>query len=169
MSAYNDDPTTPRAKRKNGEGSIIFDGKAWVARLSYHDPVTGKLKRKSFAAKTYAGAEARLSHALGKPIPEEWIEEEGGDNIYFVQAFSGGPIKIGRTSNVKKRLQTLQVSCPIALRLLHVIPGVDASLEQKLHKRFGAYRLHGEWFDNTSELMGYIRHLKKRKPRKQKL
>ena len=75
--------------------------------------------------------------------------------MYFVQSEIGGPFKIGTTTNVDFRLRRMQACCPFPLRVLHVVPG-GPSLERELHNTFAPFRLHGEWSDNSREVMGYI-------------
>jgi len=72
-----------------------------------------------------------------------WRTREGW--IYFVQAESGGPIKIGFAADVFARLADLQSASPLTLRLL---AGRSAEFwqEKRLHERHKAHRLHGEWF-----------------------
>lgn len=72
-----------------------------------------------------------------------WRTREGW--IYFVQAESGGPIKIGFAADVFARLADLQSASPLTLRLL---AGQSAEFwqEKRLHERHKAHRLHGEWF-----------------------
>lgn len=66
--------------------------------------------------------------------------------IYFIQGEQGGPIKIGYTSgDARGRLGELQTGSPILLRLLSTVEGGRLE-EARLHHRFGAVRLHGEWF-----------------------
>jgi hypothetical protein len=68
-------------------------------------------------------------------------------NIYLVQSIEGGPIKIGRSHNVRGRVQTLKSEYQANLRILHVFKDVDARFETWLHDLFAKERLRGEWFD----------------------
>lgn len=80
--------------------------------------------------------------------------------IYFVQAEAGGLIKIGASDYPATRLRQIQSFCPIPLRLLGVVPGIQhesATLEVDLHCRFHRFRAHGEWFEPTPGLLAYIR------------
>lgn len=82
-------------------------------------------------------------------LPEErWI--------YFIQGLPRGPIKIGSTHDVKRRVADLQTGHPWKLRILGVCRG-DIRLELELHERFAASRLHGEWFSPSRELARTIR------------
>jgi hypothetical protein len=73
--------------------------------------------------------------------------------IYFIQSEDGGPIKIGRSRDPRKRLAALQTSHPDDLRLLAVMDGDEAE-EEALHKAFPPTR--GEWCNPTAELLEYI-------------
>ena len=73
--------------------------------------------------------------------------------IYFIQAVDGGPIKIGVTDqHPNRRLEQFQAGCPVKLCVLGTTPG-DQWAEDRLHKRFAAHRLHGEWFEPVDELV----------------
>ena len=83
-----------------------------------------------------------------------------GAFIYFLQAPSGGLIKIGRTLNLPRlvadmaRLKSPSVADG-ALRLLASLPG-DAAIEQELQQRFLAFRRQGEWFEPATPLLDFI-------------
>lgn len=79
--------------------------------------------------------------------------------VYFLQAFDGGPIKIGRSRTPEARLRAIQGNSPVPLDLICKIPG-DEVVEQTLHRVFASGRLHGEWFDeNTPHLAHLIEEL----------
>ena len=71
--------------------------------------------------------------------------------IYFVQAVTGGPIKIGIAQDPPRRLWRIQSGNPSRLRITHTMPG-SLEVERTLHKRFKAHRLEGEWFVATPAL-----------------
>jgi len=68
-----------------------------------------------------------------------------GQVVYFIQAESGGLVKIGIASNLKSRFQGIQNMCPVKLRVLGWMEGY-VELERQLHQRYSALRMHGEWF-----------------------
>lgn len=77
--------------------------------------------------------------------------------IYFIQAGTNGPIKIGQTSNgIKERMAQLQTGCPYELKLIWLYTGDDFT-EQDLHKEFAHERVRGEWFRPTKDLFSFIR------------
>ncbi len=65
--------------------------------------------------------------------------------IYFVQAGENGPIKIGFSDEVHKRIEELQVGCPYRLNLLWVYNGRQYG-ELELHELFLHEHIRGEWF-----------------------
>lgn len=75
--------------------------------------------------------------------------------VYFIQAEQGGPIKIGVCRDPHARLASLQTCNPLKLRILGVVEGVEKD-ERRLHRRFAATRLQGEWFEPSGELLEYV-------------
>lgn len=76
--------------------------------------------------------------------------------VYFIQAISGGPIKIGVGRDPASRLLALQPGNPEQLRIIGVIRGGGFVRERDLHVRFRASRMYGEWFKPTPELLAVI-------------
>ena len=64
--------------------------------------------------------------------------------VYFIS--NGTYVKIGKSTNVKKRLLSLQTGSSARLILLHEIQG-GVELEGKCHYIFNEYRIFGEWFN----------------------
>lgn len=77
-------------------------------------------------------------------------------SLYFIQAETGGPVKIGLAQSIESRIETFQVGCPFRLVCLGQISNGSKRLEQAVHKQFANYRLHGEWFSDSEELQAYI-------------
>jgi hypothetical protein len=76
--------------------------------------------------------------------------------VYFISDCNDvGPIKIGVAECVDSRLEGLQTGSPVLLKVLATVPGGYAA-ERKLHRRFSATRLHGEWFERTPALLREI-------------
>ena len=80
------------------------------------------------------------------------------DKIYFIQAGDNGPIKIGVTNNVRKRLSILQTFSPQKLKLLAIIEG-SYDKERLIHQIFSKLRVRGEWFKPEPDLLEYINRL----------
>lgn len=70
-----------------------------------------------------------------------------GEMVYVVQSGDDGPIKIGFSNDIKRRLLQLQGSHPYRLRLLASFVGGEA-LERRLHEKFKFHRMQGEWFES---------------------
>lgn len=69
-----------------------------------------------------------------------------GDSLYFVQTRGTGRIKIGRSKNPKRRLQTLQTGNAKELRLVASLEGLGWR-EREIHEKLKEWRVSGEWFD----------------------
>ena len=89
-------------------------------------------------------------HAAQSPTPDTLI--------YFIQAGDDGPIKIGITTCLKRRLAQLQKTSHRALRVLTTMPG-DREIEKVLHEGFAICRLCGEWFEPHGALLEFIKDL----------
>lgn len=77
--------------------------------------------------------------------------------VYFVQAETLGLIKIGFAVSAKARLKTMQVGSPDRLKLIGSMPCSQfGALEQEVHARFKALRVHGEWHRPEPELLAFI-------------
>lgn len=74
------------------------------------------------------------------------VGEERGmpTRVYFIVAGEEF-VKIGVARNVRHRLHTISVACPLPVRLYDDIIG-DASFERRLHDIFAKERVRGEWF-----------------------
>jgi hypothetical protein len=77
-------------------------------------------------------------------------------SVYMIQTGDDGPVKIGLTRDVRRRLETLQISSPTRLRLLALFEG-SRELECELHRRFAAARIKGEWFKPIPELIEFAK------------
>ncbi|KKL86416.1 hypothetical protein LCGC14_1944980 [marine sediment metagenome] len=89
-------------------------------------------------------------------IQEDKEGNKVGSSIYFIEAIGVEKIKIGVTTNIEERLNTLKTGSPVELKLLGVIPGGQES-EKNIHDRLSAYRANGEWFFASTDVMEYIR------------
>lgn len=76
--------------------------------------------------------------------------------VYFIQAVTGGLVKIGVATDPVARLAEIQRMCPVPLRILGVLPGVGQARESSLHRTFASDRQHGEWFRPSPELMRIV-------------
>lgn len=80
--------------------------------------------------------------------------------VYFLEATCCRAIKIGYTSGpVEDRIRQLQTAHPAPLRLLGCVEGDDdgsLALEGHLHITLGAWRLTGEWFRASPEVLACL-------------
>lgn len=75
--------------------------------------------------------------------------------IYFVQTYPGEPIKIGSSRDPIERIRSLQACCPHPLKVLNLTCG--SMLEERdIHKKFAHQNTHGEWFEESPELLEFI-------------
>lgn len=82
-------------------------------------------------------------------------KEEKIGNVYFIQGTLTRLIKIGYTTNVEKRVKSLEHS--EELEILHVIPNVTRKKEKELHEKFKHLRKRNEWFKPEKDLLDYIK------------
>jgi len=75
--------------------------------------------------------------------------------VYFIRIGDWGPIKIGITYSIEKRLNELQVGSPWPLRLLGAVRG-SRDNERYLHEKFSHMRMEREWFQASDELLEEI-------------
>lgn len=70
--------------------------------------------------------------------------------VYFIRSGRTGPIKIGVSGDIEKRLETLQIGNQFKLSVVGMIPCKDRDqaleLEGRLHKLFKRKHIRGEWF-----------------------
>ena len=85
-----------------------------------------------------------------------WQRANGNDDrkVYFILS-TNGTIKIGISQTPEWRIKDLQRDRDDRLTLLGVCEG-GLRKEQALHKEFAAYRVRGEWFNQSDELWAKI-------------
>ena len=70
------------------------------------------------------------------------------DGFVYVMGADHGPVKVGWTVNIEKRLADVQTGYPYDLKVLFSIEHIHARfVEAEAHRRLAAHRLRGEWFD----------------------
>lgn len=88
-------------------------------------------------------------------IPDYIPQSECDGVVYFAQSGDQGPIKIGWSQDVERRILELQTANAHRLHLLGTIPG-RLEDEMKTHARFAHLRMEGEWFRNDPEIHTYL-------------
>ncbi len=91
------------------------------------------------------------------PIKPPYVSVTDGDIwLYFIQQKSGGPVNVGGTRNVKRRLADLQAACPDELRLMACVL-TRPSMEIDIHALLAPIRIRTKWFKET-ELIQNLMH-----------
>lgn len=80
--------------------------------------------------------------------------------IYFAQEQTG-LIKIGITTNLFQRLNSLQMERNTILNLLFHTTG-NKIIETELHTKFSHLREEGEWYRPDAELLEFIKNTKRK-------
>jgi hypothetical protein len=82
--------------------------------------------------------------------------------VYFARAGRTSRVKIGTTSNIAGRMNGLAHPLIGKLRILGLVPG-GYEVESRMHQRFEAYHVKGEWFTLAGELADFVAGLQKSK------
>src|SRR3954470_2408881 len=72
--------------------------------------------------------------------------------IYFIQAGTDGPVKIGITRNPRRRLASLQQANAEELRVLGLYRCYRLE-ERQLHDELAPACIRGEWFEPTPSVL----------------
>lgn len=75
--------------------------------------------------------------------------------IYFICSPETCLVKIGHSSNVTKRIKTIQSLSPSKISLLSCVTA-HKSFEFYLHQKLTASRSHGEWFNADDRVLSVI-------------
>lgn len=87
-------------------------------------------------------------HSDGRKV----IKEDRGF-IYFVKSETNH-FKIGKTTNLKSRMKTLQGASPYKLKLFCSFSAdYKSKSEETLHSIFKEFRVTGEWFNITEKMI----------------
>jgi hypothetical protein len=78
-----------------------------------------------------------------------------GSFVYFAKVANGNRLKIGLSRDPRTRVKILSIGSPVKLVLYYARPG-DRQMETRLHRRFAADRLHGEWFRVSEDILHWI-------------
>lgn len=99
--------------------------------------------------------------------PTWWKDHhKDGPGIYVI-GFAGY-IKIGWSTDIRSRIDALQLGVPETLKVYGIIFG-DRRTEPTLHRRFTAQRLRGEWFRYEGELKIWVDDLAKQEIRPEQI
>jgi hypothetical protein len=82
-------------------------------------------------------------------------------DVYFIGS-KGGPIKIGMSCNLKRRLRELQAQSVEPLSVLAIERHGNSFMEGLYHQRFAEHHIGGEWFLRCPEIEATIARLNPR-------
>ena len=71
-----------------------------------------------------------------------------GELLYVISSGPSGPVKIGITKDIARRLKQIQGSVPEELVLLAAYTMMD--VERHFHSILSEYHLRGEWFSSDA-------------------
>lgn len=79
-----------------------------------------------------------------------------GNDLYLMINSANMTLKIGRSNYPIQRLKQLNTASSDKIELLYVYPGFG-SAEKRLHKKFEEYKLNGEWFMYSKEIIDFMK------------
>lgn len=89
------------------------------------------------------------------PRPEGADAPGKGECVYVIGTPGSNTVKIGRSTDLPKRIADIQRMSPVPLEVLWSHPG-GSELETRLHRHFKERRSHGEWFTFDSDPLPLI-------------
>ena len=99
--------------------------------------------------------------AVPKANVADWLQQARQHKhrcVYILECKSS--YKIGRTENLTKRLKSLQIGNPFAMKIAHVIFTEEhVKVEQALHRIFLAARTRDEWFSLSLRDLAVLRSM----------
>jgi|LUMW01.1.fsa_nt_gb hypothetical protein len=95
------------------------------------------------------------SMPIVKQARREMAKHPGVSSFVYFVGPSGGPVKIGLATSPDRRMKDLQIGNHARLRLWALIPG-DSNDEAEFHRQLSDFKLTGEWFQPTAEVMSVV-------------
>lgn len=134
----------PHYERRRGNKKVFYPEhiKALALLLKIETPKTQFEALRKFFASVVRPAQV--------PAALEFFARPVEGKVYFIRC--ADRVKIGFAGDFTQRLRVLKTSCPFPVEIIAVVDG-DRDLELLLHRSFVEYRRHGEWFEETGELL----------------
>lgn len=82
-------------------------------------------------------------------------KREKVDDLYLILDEDENHLKIGRSKNVKARLNQLQIATSHKLSIVYIVPK-KGYMEKDLHDVFVNIKIKGEWFKNDGSIIDYF-------------
>jgi hypothetical protein len=142
-------------------GPVAMRPKGWLAGWRRKSPRVGTPTSGSNSGPRTSPLSASAPSRRGSPVHATGgkVKDKLRDAVvYFVEAEGLDRIKIGTATDIEKRFAELRTMSPVPLKLLAAVQG-GVPVEQALHDRFAADRLHGEWFRASADLRSLIRDI----------
>jgi hypothetical protein len=143
-------PQTTNGGRPTEQIKLTVDCfKRWALKLNTE--FTAKLIEYFFTCEEIAKQSIDLGE-IGKNISKKEICRAGF--VYLIQADETRFYKIGKSKDIYKRLETLQVSSYSKLIVIHRIFSTNyTNLEKKLHIFYQDFWARGEWFEFSDDIV----------------
>lgn len=87
-----------------------------------------------------------------------YLNQSSKDHLYLI-AFDNSSLKIGRSTNPKKRLKTLEFQINSKGTIIKVLKNKGA-IEKRVHIMFSKYKITGEWFKDVPEIREFFKNFK---------
>ncbi len=158
--------TSVPESREDRASGVLFTGELSGARFAEHiDVAHGTVKRwlteglpaRRNSNRVWITPSAGLAWVQAR-YPNSIARSRKGF-VYFAARATDGAIKIGWTSDVMRRIAELRKEFRSAVELTACFPG-DKPDELRLHARFAADRLDGEWHRPSSTLLSFVAGLR---------
>lgn len=94
---------------------------------------------------------------IGGKFPSQPRQTARDGIVYLIRAGETNLYKIGRTTDINRRLKQLQGMGAHTLQVIQLFSCHDAvAVESALHKKFRAYRVQGEWFELPNSALEFL-------------
>lgn len=135
-----------------------YDIRGGLHRVSLRTRHRQVAARKLAELERLAGQDAITFHQLMLSIPLGVLQAIPRKATYAIRSVAGGPIKLGRATNVESRLASIQIGHPERLELVVAVRERDVT-ESQMHQAFAAERIRGEWFSPSPRLLSLLREV----------
>ena len=162
--------------------TYCLESLSFIHELALDNPTTARLAMRNFSTvfeELYEGlnenevkiilnfkdaVNGTISYSKGTLKHHSYDKETGTFHtkgcVYFIFNKKENAIKIGYSVQPIFRVNQIQ-TCSSADLILMAVQSGEQKLEKRIHKKFEAFRLRGEWFYPDESLLKYIENQKK--------